>query len=523
MIFNIIARDGQIPPNSRDAAFLRTDHWDDWARWRTQFQLTVFDREGVEHWIGSVKIGRVGLLPGAQVDENTRAPQPPVVFPTLPDDFFSVGQDETYYEALNALPGNLRLVVLESLRDFAYDLEIFNRVSNEPVTTGSLLRGIQVSNVVNRFHRLSRGDATLTPFQFQYIYPHLLNTDAEQAILVDQVNPERPILEFRVRPNSVPPTNVHVLIGRNGVGKSTCMQNMGKALLNIRNEQNDPGSIVQLGDGPQNWSFAGLVSISFSAFDDFEFPVAPDQEIVSHIVGLRYRTDEGETLVKTPERLAEDFSNSFASCRSGLRRERWLRAVNTLDNDPQFADAEAARLLELEDDVWRDYTDRFYKKLSSGHKIVLLTITKLVELVDERTLVLIDEPEGHLHPPLLSAFIRSLTDLLKSRNGVAIIATHSPVVLQEVPRSCVWLLRRSGLSSVAEQPEIETFGENVGVLTREVFGLEVTTAGFHKLLSDAIAINDFSYEELIGHFNGELGAEGRAIARSIIASRNQGV
>jgi len=73
--------------------------------------------------------------------------------------------------------------------------------------------------------------------------------------------------------------------------------------------------------------------------------------------------------------------------------------------------------------------DTFRKlgKLSSGHAIVLLTITRLVEL-DERSLVLIDEPEVHLHPPLLSAFVRALSDLLIELNGVAIVATHSPVM-----------------------------------------------------------------------------------------------
>jgi len=65
--------------------------------------------------------------------------------------------------------------------------------------------------------------------------------------------------------------------------------------------------------------------------------------------------------------------------------------------------------------------------MSSGHAIVLLTITRLVATVEEKTLVLIDEPESHLHPPLLSAFIRALSELLYDRNGVSIIATHSPV------------------------------------------------------------------------------------------------
>ena len=86
-----------------------------------------------------------------------------------------------------------------------------------------------------------------------------------------------------------------------------------------------------------------------------------------------------------------------------------------------------------------------------------------------KTLVLLDEPESHLHPPLLSAFIRALSNLLYDRNGVAIVATHSPVVLQEIPRSCISKIQRVGLVTNIKMPDIETFGENVGVLTREVF------------------------------------------------------
>ena len=94
---------------------------------------------------------------------------------------------------------------------------------------------------------------------------------------------------------------------------------------------------------------------------------------------------------------------------------------------------------------------QIYRGLSSGHKIVLLSITKLVENMEEKTLVLMDEPEAHLHPPLLAAFVRALSDLLINRNGVAIIATHSPVVLQEVPRSCVWKIVRHGRAEGEER------------------------------------------------------------------------
>jgi hypothetical protein len=241
------------------------------------------------------------------------------------------------------------------------------------------------------------------------------------------------------------------------------------------------------------------------------------------MIGLRQKNAVDETqdpTVKTPQELAEDFYKSFERCREGLRSERWRLAVTTLENDPLFAEADVTALLALSDREWLPAAVDLFWQLSSGHAIVLLTITRLVELVDERTIVLLDEPEGHLHPPLLSAFIRSLADLLIKRNGVAIIATHSPVVLQEVPKSCVWMLRRAGKVAVVERPTIETFGENVGVLTREAFGLEVTTAGFHQLLRRAVEAEGLDYDGVLERFGGQLGAEARAIARGLIANRD---
>jgi hypothetical protein len=72
----------------------------------------------------------------------------------------------------------------------------------------------------------------------------------------------------------------------------------------------------------------------------------------------------------------------------------------------------------------------------------------------------------------------------------------------------------------AERPERETFGENVGSLTRDVFGLEVTKAGFHKMLTDMIVQKD-TYEDVIQAFNGEIGDEGKAIARALIIKKGQ--
>lgn len=122
-----------------------------------------------------------------------------------------------------------------------------------------------------------------------------------------------------------------------------------------------------------------------------------------------------------------------------------------------------------------------------------------------------------MHPPLLSSFIRAISDLLIKRNAVAIIATHSPVVLQEVPKSCVTKIERVGSQYSLFRPELETYGESIGTLTREIFGLEVEGSGFYKTIREFLS-KTADYNMLINSFDGKIGLEGRAIARSIIAT-----
>ncbi|MCG3056272.1 ATP-binding protein, partial [Escherichia coli] len=89
---------------------------------------------------------------------------------------------------------------------------------------------------------------------------------------------------------------------------------------------------------------------------------------------------------------------------------------------------------------------------------VLSIITQLVEKLEERSIIIMDEPETHLHPPLIASLMRVLTELLIYRNAVAIVATHSPVVVQEVPSSCVTIINRNNKFTDLSRPKIQTFG-----------------------------------------------------------------
>lgn len=507
-------RVGPAFEGDKDTVYLNPTWWDDWFKYSTAYDVEYIDASGDRHRIGWTKVGQFGLRPAgasAPAKAGMRSPDvPPKFSRTIGDERFSLGQDPTFYEALTEIGAQFRSQFLKSMNDLAYNLDLMQRAQEEDVTKVSLLREVPFESVYGQFARLAHGHARRTHFSFSY---KLKNTE-----------PAGKRLRIAVDPKSALPTNIHVVIGRNGVGKSTLLNSLASSMARLPVEKL-PGSPVA-DDDPEDDErtdrIANLVSVSFSAFDQFEPITVPRDRTGTtpyHYIGLKRigsKNDEGSA-TKDPRAIASEMKKSARVCLNGPRRPRWSRALELLENDEIFRAAGIRDLVDSEgeeESILEEIGSRF-RLLSSGHKIVLLTITRLVETVAEKTLVLLDEPEAHLHPPLLSAFVRALSDLLSNRNGVALIATHSPVVLQEVPGSCVSILGRVGSISTIERPRIETFGENVGTLTNEVFGLEVRGTGFHKTLLDA-ALEYRDYERAAAHLGGRLGTEARAVLRALV-------
>ncbi len=511
IIFELYTGDSQgvNPSKKPNTAYLKANNWDDYG-FKTLFALVVFDSNGVRHNIGSIKIGCKGF------DSDWISKHIDKQFKSLDEHFFSLGQGEEYYSNIQSLEPSLKHNLLASLKDVVSDDQAYQLAIVEDVFKTSLLRDVSLTSISGQFKRILQGGAQRTEFHFKYEIAQGHRT----AGLA---------LEFHVDPYSNPPSNVHVLIGRNGVGKTHLLNNMVKAL--VANDEpvksvgtfsipvDKDGMPYLLGDTQH--LFSGVVSVAFSAFDPFEpYPEKKDksQGIRYSYVGLKRATNRGgeRGMPMSRDMLTNEFVKSIVSSITKGKFDRWLEAIKSLDSDPLFRDlALAKEFIEHTENGLEAYARKTFNLMSSGHAIVLLTITKLVEKVEEKTLVLLDEPEAHLHPPLLSAFIRALSELLSHRNGVAVIATHSPVILQEVPRDCVYKMSRSGLKATPERPEIETFGENVGVLTREVFGLEVSDSGYHKLLETELKKSS-SYKRILGKFNGQLGSEAKGILRSLI-------
>lgn len=506
--FKVIDRGERIPNGHFNTVYLKIDHWNDYS-FITMFEVYAYDEKGVLHNLPNIKIGFIG-----QTTEKSTYSTLGSEFPDLNTNYFSLATDVDFYRKLwlNFSP-EWRDSFLIKLRDVVRTPEILEIAMNQVVFETSHLRGVSINAIRNQFTRVLSGDVPPTDFHFDFSLPGT-PTFAEFD------------LEFHVMAGSLPSTNIHAIIGRNGVGKTTLLKEMVKAISGksqgtgeFYTKQTFFTSRKKLGRD----FFSNIVSVAFSAFDPFDLPES--NESVSDgtpysYIGLTDYSGEDGAILKSRAALHLEFEEALKFCMSeSLRKQRWSDAISALESDNNFAEMNLLDLLKYDLESISEPARKRIAKMSSGHAIAILTVTQLVAKVEEKTLVLIDEPESHLHPPLLSALIRSLSQLLYKQNGVAIIATHSPVVLQEIPKSCVWKLYRERVSSEQFRPEIETFGENVGTLTREVFRLEVEKSGFHTLLRECVASGE-TYDEILAQFGGSLGFEARGILRAMTINRD---
>ncbi|WP_147406309.1 ATP-binding protein [Pectobacterium parmentieri] len=504
---------------------LEEDNWNDYS-YKTQYFIYAFDKAGVKVFEGTVKIvadNKIKKNKINYINEYDYHDLIPREFERLDSGFYSVGATERYYKELSKIDSDIRLSILRGLNDIAFDNSLFVRIKSEnlEVFNVSLMREFSDVDFSNRISRIAKGGAILTDYDFDFDYQ--LNRN------------ETKIVSVQVRPNTLPHTNMHILIGSNGVGKSHFLNNIISEYFLDSKKQTSISNLLK------------LVVLSFSPFDRLFSEINP--EIILNrkreydYIGLRDDISEFRTpTYKSGRVIEEEFNRSLVACfQSTTLQTRWLKMLSILEIDGYFKDRNLRSIMEdIRDfDAPCGFLDREhmamkrFRELSSGHKMVLFSLTRLIEVTIEKSLIIYDEPETYLHPPLLSAYARAISWLLIDRNAVAIIATHSPILLQEVPKKCVWVIQRQGEEFSILRPNIETFGESVSALTREVFNLEMKKSGYFTIIEEVVAdvvkhinINNFTTEEIFNQvlyrFNSEVGDEGMSLILSEIYKHQRG-
>ncbi len=168
-------------------------------------------------------------------------------------------------------------------------------------------------------------------------------------------------------------------------------------------------------------------------------------------------------------------------------------------NDIEIDNLKDTKIDDL--DINEDITKNFItinKKLSSGQNIILHLISKIVANIRFDSLILFDEPETHLHPNAISQLINTIYELVYKFQSYCIITTHSPLVIQEIFAKNVYVIEKHENILSIRKIGIETFGENLTILTEEVFGNKEIEKQYKKII-DKLVLLGKSYSEIISN------------------------
>ena len=487
MLFFVTDTWGTPPPNeSYPFVVLVTDNWDDY-HFKTLFHPVIYLSQDK-----MVDLGNVKILKRGQTDGRTEIPQS---FVQLDDSYCSLGQELAYYESLFELEEEVRTDYLIGLRDAAADPSIRERFENEQGFQVSLLRwGPAARALDDALVVLQGGAQSDSELEFTFYTKFGSNEFATP---------------FRYCQAQGLPGRINAVIGYNGTGKTQLLANLAWVARADLTSRDQDSKVEQYGrlDNP-GLRFGSVVAVSYSAFDTFELPGPSneDNQFGYTYCGLRRQTNGGDTRgLKDAEDIANDIDAAIVRINTRSRREYLSQALLPLREEPSFKRAGYELDLLSADGGWT----REFKTLSSGHKISVNIIVQLVAALQQKSLVLIDEPEAHLHPPLLAALMNGIGIALEAHGSYAVIATHSPVVLQEIAGCYAHVLRRHGSRNSVEVPEIETFGENIGLLTRQVFNLDNSQSDYVGVLRELAS--KLSMEEIEGLFDQGMSSQARAL------------
>jgi predicted ATPase len=508
--FAVLDRGAGKPYLPYPNVLLQVDKWDDFG-FKTMYFATL--RTGLFEPL--IELGQVKIL-----ERGQRGGRPSLgsSFDRLGDNFCSLGQDIEYYENLMRQPASLRRSYLRALNDAAAYPSVERKFAAEPGWETSLIRFGPAVNALGAGRQLVRGTAKpVDQLSFQFDWwrddsvTHVrFNFDASKEL----------------------PGRCHVLIGYNGVGKTTLLADLALTAdndLETRSATTAGRSFIRGNDT----TFGAVVAVSYSAFDTFRTPKTvrdpePDSssptadssnEMFGYVYcGLRRRTTGGYR--HTNDSGSEDYelksideiqSEFAAALRAAGNREsggHLVAAFEALAREPSFGQI-GIDIASLGSGLDSAGAIEVFSQLSTGHKIVLNIVTQLAAHLRTRSLVLIDEPETHLHPPLIAALLGAIQVLLNLHGSFAIIATHSPVVVQEIPALNVKILERDGASVSVREPEIETFAENIGAITRHVFSLDSSATDYQGIL--ASLSKRYTDEQISEMFDNGLSVQGRAL------------
>ena len=290
-------------------------------------------------------------------------------------------------------------------------------------------------------------------------------------------------LTFRFDHEADLPKRIAIVIGKNGVGKSQTLARIAKAALSDTSVLTDADSGNRV-----------LVNrlLAFAPTNEANSVFPSDRLKRPKVWYRRFALNRGATRARAT---VADVIVQVARSTEGIGRlSRWeifQSALGAIDNSSQIClqrqgglgwvplsslhrgseqmllDTFAA--VDSRADPMR-VVDQELFPLSSGEMSFLRFAAYASLHIENGSLLLLDEPETHLHPNFISQFVALLDKLLQATGSACIIATHSVYFVREVFQDQVVVLRQDPSGFVqAQTPSLRTFGADVGAISYFVF------------------------------------------------------
>ncbi|PHA06678.1 hypothetical protein COE65_24945 [Bacillus sp. AFS051223] len=247
-------------------------------------------------------------------------------------------------------------------------------------------------------------------------------------------------------------------------------------------------SITHLSRNSQNWkAFSKLMDkLSITKILYLEF----DREISVYVnphdipEGNLYKYPEIRELARDDYRMAKHYRIP-GNAGLNLRNGSFLIDIEIFKESLE----KLRRLYELQSemdmktfirDIWFEKEGKpiSLSDLSSGEITMLFRFLPLLMEVDNNSIILIDEPETHLHPIWTQQFISYLVDMFHEFHAHFILATHSPLIITDLPIECIVGLEKYGNKVKQRLPDENTLGGDPSDLLKEVFELKSLQGDF---------------------------------------------
>tara|TARA_R100000306_G_C4381481_1_gene144933 strand:- start:1072 stop:2985 length:1914 start_codon:yes stop_codon:yes gene_type:complete len=438
-----------------------------------------------------IKIGPVKII-HKEIDNTPSILQDKFI--NLNNSFCSLGQEYSYYENIKSIFGKKYNSIFWALKDSAIFPDILEEFENEYYFRNSLIRFDEQEQLLREVKYRLYDYNLKNLYSFQYSFKPKFATEP-----ID--------VDFAFDANKAIPSRIFALIGKNGTGKTQLITSLP---IDISKKNDDVFT-------PKTPLFSKVIAVSYSAFDSFD---VPKKTVDFNYVYCGLKDSKGELYSEKGLKLR--FHSSWKKIAANNRFDKWMNLL------PFFLDQELINEFIVETEVSWEYTvdikgfNSVSKKLSSGQSILLYIITEIVANIRYASLVIYDEPETHLHPNAISQLINTIYSLTNEFQSYCILATHSPLIVRELPSNNVYIMEREEAVLSVRKPISETFGENLTVITEDIFGNNSIPNQYKKILNRLVESGK-SYDEivsLIASDNIPLSLNTRIYLKSIIDEKS---